>query len=342
MLPELHMVELLDLGEEAPGWAWSRWVSSQAFRWMLMNGHRRVDVAATATMHALHPALDVATLHPEELSEVGTGLAAGNRLVAELALHEFGGLAEFLTAKATPTLLDRCDGVRRWGRAPMRAYLLTGTRRDRLLARDMTDGDEVELLNLGALCDRHDSDFVLGRAVPTSIRPARLFSSRPFDIDPLTARDIGRLGKADTLEWLDVLRDGVEAGRVDPYAFWDGYTPLGSDVAFEPFGSPTDEADAETRGRMKELLAAGLSPEAAEGVLVCEVGLVGVQVSGASVGHAMPHVATVLSQRAVFEAAMRHACGPGTADAWAAIADLVPEPARTRCRALSRRAREAA
>jgi len=45
---------------------------------------------------------------------------------------------------------------------------------------------------------------------------------------------------------------------------------------------------------------------------------------------------------AVFEAAMRHACGPGTADAWAAIADLVPEPARSRARALSRRAREAA
>src|SRR6476469_1531717 len=94
MLPELHMVELLDLGEEAPGWAWSRWVSNQAFRWMLMNGHRRVDVATTATMHALHPALDVATLHPDELREVGTGLAAGNRLVAELALHELGGLAE--------------------------------------------------------------------------------------------------------------------------------------------------------------------------------------------------------------------------------------------------------
>src|SRR6476620_11741116 len=35
MQPEIHTVELLDLGEEAPGWAWSRWASNQAFRWML-------------------------------------------------------------------------------------------------------------------------------------------------------------------------------------------------------------------------------------------------------------------------------------------------------------------
>ena len=348
MVPELDIIELVDLGDEAPSWTWSRWIARVAFRWMLTSlPDQRVDAAVVSTLDALYPHLDLSTMQPDAFRETGTGLVAGNRLTEQLAVYEFGGLAAFLRDKAEPQLIERCDSARRWGHMPMRAYRLAGMRRDRMLAVDLTDGSEVQLLNLGALTDRDYGDHVLGRVVPTEVVPGRLFAARPFDIDAKTARDIGRLGKSDSLEWLGVLRDGVAAGRVDPVVFWDGCTPLGSDIVYQQFHASEaflgDEDDPDNWPRRKQdLVAAGVSPSVADGVMVCEVGLIGVEVSGDKVAAGLPHVASVLSQRAVFQAALQHACRPEHAAGWARIAELVPEPARSRARLLSERALGAA
>ena len=92
----------------------------------------------------------------------------------------------------------------------------------------------------------------------------------------------------------------------------------------------------EPAGRTKDLMDAGLSRDTAEAVGVCEVALIAAEVAPKGLIACGPHVATVIVEPAVFEAAMEHCTTREKRIGWERIADAVPEPARGRCLALAR------
>jgi len=109
--PRLPLLrELVDLGGEAPSWAFARWVVDQAYRWMLMEKDPRVDDAVLSTIATCYPDVDLERPLGLSLGEFGTRLAAGDWLVDQLATYELDGLSDFLTP-ASPT--TSCRGVGR-------------------------------------------------------------------------------------------------------------------------------------------------------------------------------------------------------------------------------------
>ena len=150
-LHRFALKDLVDHGDTAPAWAYSRWCADLAYRSMLLAEDPRVDAAVRYVMAWLYPesvnrVLDDAV----EFKVLGTAIAAGDHLVADLALYEFGGLADYIEERAETGLLDRTDRVQDWAKAPMRVLEFVDFRGCRLVLRDLVDGGEVQALNLGA------------------------------------------------------------------------------------------------------------------------------------------------------------------------------------------------
>jgi hypothetical protein len=150
-LHRFALKDLLDHGDTAPAWAYSRWCADLAYRSMLLAEDPRVDAAVRYVMASLYPQSVIRVFDDEvEFKVLGTALAAGDHLVADLAVYEFGGLADYIDQRAETGLLDRTDRVRDWAKAPVRVFEFVDFRGCRLVLRDLVDGGEVQALNLGA------------------------------------------------------------------------------------------------------------------------------------------------------------------------------------------------
>ena len=332
--------ELVLLGDDAPGWMYSRWCADQSYRWMLLEEDQRTDTAVRQTMIMAHwdrvePILDdeVAFL------ELGSRIAGGDRLCSELATFEYAGLRDFLDVKADPALLDRCDRIGEWAEARMGGFVLEQPVAGALQVRDLAEGATLEVLNLGALSDRAPGAAVIGRLVPISVDPGLMFESRPIDVDLETARQVARaVAAGDPDDWVPVIGDARRDGRL-PYAFSCGRQTLYSSdlVPLEPFEDPGGgSASGPPPGRLVELLDAGLDDYQANGVMVAEVALIVVRVSGADgVASVGPHLAAVMYEPRVFEALQVHCAESEHARGWRLLASGLPEPARSRCLAMA-------
>src|SRR5215211_6828218 len=183
--------ELVILGDDAPPWAYSRWCLDVAYHWMLLERDPRVDDAVRQLMLCTHVDAAMATLDdPVALAELGTRIAAGDRLCQELAVYEYGGLWDFLDVKARPGLIDRCDQIAAWSEQPMNGYVIEDARGPRLHVVDLRTGGEVEVLNIGALTDLDRGAPVIGRLGPISSDPRLMFQGRPIAVDLTTAQGV--------------------------------------------------------------------------------------------------------------------------------------------------------
>ena len=118
--------ELVILGEEAPPWMYSRWCLDLAYRWMLCEADPRTDEAVRQLLVMSHWS-EVQRLPDDDglaLSELGNRILAGDRLCEELALHEYGGIYDFIDVKAQAGLLDRCDHIVEWAVAELGGYVI--------------------------------------------------------------------------------------------------------------------------------------------------------------------------------------------------------------------------
>ena len=170
--------EIADLAEDAPAWVYSRWCIDQAYRWMLMTKDPRVDdmirlVLTVAHLEHVEPLLD----KPTELAEYGTLVAACDWLAEQLCVFTAGGLRDFLELQAAPGLLRRADRVEDWAATTWGIYRLREMHGSVMVVRDLAQDVDVELLNVGAFVEQ--SNVVLGRVVPISVPPFRMFESRP-------------------------------------------------------------------------------------------------------------------------------------------------------------------
>ena len=326
-----NLWELARLGDEAPTWMCSRWAVDQAVRWMLVNEDPRCDDVVRMVVASLHFDAVEPSLHDEvAVREYGTLVAASDWAYRQVATYECGGLRDFLDIRAEQGLLERLDEIDEWERAAVTAYELVSVSDDVLHARRMTDGHEVQLLNLGAASDVGTPSTVVGRVVPISVWPFAMFESRPLHVNRQIAEAVAvRMAGDDDLGWLWELSN----------AYYEGMLPAGSTCGHSTLWStdivPMRPHDAERPvpgevGRMKELRAAGLSEAVASGVCVCEVGLMTASV-GRDVSAVATHVTAVLKDPEVHEALKAHATGPDVAQGWRALAKATPSPVRERC-----------
>jgi hypothetical protein len=346
-LRRYQLRELVIMGDDAPPWAYSRWCLDVAYHWMLFEQDPRVDDAVRQLMLCTHVDATMAALDdPVALAELGTRIAAGDRLCQQLALYEYGGLWDFLDVKAEPGLIGRGDHIAEWSEQPMNGYVIEDACGPRLRVEDLRTGDKVEVLNIGALTDRDRGAPVIGRLGPISSDPGLMFQAAPISVDLTTAQGVAesRGPQDDWPRWVPAVADGAHDGRL-PYAFSCGRPTLYcSDIAVLDVDRADVDTDAlEAPGRLLELRAAGLDDFVANGVMVAEVALIAVTVSGPDAVSAVgPHLASVIVEPRVLDALRVHCTGPEHEHHWDILAAGTVEPVRSRCTELARMCREAA
>lgn len=335
-LHRFNLREIADLGEDAPGWLYSRWCVDQAYRWMLLNADPRTDDTIRMVLVATHlDQVDRLFDDPRAFTEYGTIVAVGDWLARQLCVYTSGGLLDFLDARAEPQLLARTDQVRAWAQAPLGVYRLEERRGSVLVLRDLVHDSQTEVMNLGAFNER-DADHVLGRVVPISQPPFRMFDSRPVSLDQQTAVETAvAMRGPDPFGWLDALSLAREDGRLVRGFSCHQTTLFSSDLVPE---FPTyDPRPTEPTPRMCELLDAGLSEYAVNGVMVAEVALIAATVSDESAAVVASHLSAVLVDSRIFAAVLTHCTAPEHEEAWRTLAACTVSPVRDRCREIAER-----
>lgn len=329
--------DLIDHGDSAPAWAYSRWCADLAYRSMLLAEDPRVDAAVRNVMASLYPDSVTSVLGDEVGFKVlGTVLAAGDPLVADLALYEFGGLADYIDERAEAGLLDRTDRVRDWARTPMGVFEFVDFRGCRLVLRDLVDGGEVQTLNLGAMSEARD-DRLIGRLVPITSEPGLMFAAPPISVDRRTARSAAEAVRtSEPLGWLCELSTALVEGRWEEGFHRTASTWFTSDLPIpEPVIGDAAPADEEA-GRITDLRAKGYSAAVANALAVLEMGLISAGVGDRAAAVVSPHVMAALGTPGTFEAAVTECARPETADTWRMLAAVVPDHVAERCRILAR------
>lgn len=222
--------EIVSLGDAAPTWVYSRWMTLQAYRWLMTSRSQTVDIAVVDVLAQLHRDIPLGTA--EQLFEAGTRIAAGDWVAQQLAVFEYGGLRRFLDTVARPTLTRRADRIQEWALARMAGYRLEGASPDGLVVSDFVDGSTCTVLDLGALTKRDRGTTVIGRLVPIDVEPHLMFESRPLSVDEGTAAAVTSSHldhPGDPRCWLYVLGEACEDGRLAPGFSTGQATPLTSD-----------------------------------------------------------------------------------------------------------------
>lgn len=327
--------DLIDHGDDAPAWAYSRWCVDLAYRSMLMAEDPRPETAVRHVMAALYPDAVGRALKDDDLLFLGTMLAAGDVLVADLALFEMGGLEDYLAEQAKPGLLARTDRIHDWTSARMGAFEVVGLRGCRLVLRSLADGGTVEVLHLAAGCP--PGATVVGRPVPITDEPGLMFARAPVEVDPETAREVADAVRSDVpLGWLFGLSTALEAGRAEEGFHQASATMYTSDLPLEvPLPGIPTSGSAHDAPRITELRARGYSELVANAVAVLELGLMAAQVSDQAAAVVAPHVMAALSTPGAFEAAKVECIAPEHADDWRVLSAVAPEHVARKLRELA-------
>lgn len=338
--------DLLTQGDDAPAWAYSRWVLDLAAQSMLQTEDPRFDVAVEFVVNAMYPATahDLTEFHDELSCRVfATQVAAEDSIAHDIALFEFGGLRDFIEHQAAPKLLDRAEDMTQWADREVHAYAFKDFRGCRLQLEDLVDGEDIEVLNIGAMSDAYD-EWLVGRVVPISAEPGWMFAQRPIAVDEHTARGVATaVRKGTPLGWCTVLGTAVEDGRL-PEGFHCSTTLFTSDLLVPELvvdeGPLADDGphlpgEADYLAMMQ---ARGHSSEVANALGVLELCLTAADIGDHAAAVSAPHVSAALQAHGVFDAALEECTGPDRADAWWVLAGVVPEHLAERTRVLARRA----
>lgn len=328
------MQDLLDHGELAPAWAYSRWCLDLAYRSMLLTQDPRTDAAVRYVLATLYPeSVERAGEDEDEWRMLGTRLAASDDTVQGIALFELGGLADYLREVAEPGLLTRTDRVHEWADASVGVYRLETLQGCRRVLRDLVSGDRVEVLNIGS-ANAGPGDALIGRIVPITDEPGLMFASHPMWVDDQTAQTVAAAVRGgEPLGWLMGLSEAMAERRLPEGFHTTPTTPFTSDLPI-PEVDLHDEKPSEA-GRIVELRAKGHSAEVANALGVLEVGLIAAGVSDNAAAAVAPHVTAALVTPGAFAAAQTECTGPDTADAWRILAGVVPGHLTERCLVLA-------
>lgn len=192
-----RLAQVEQLGPLLPRWAMSRWILEQSLI--------QFDPALRgARQEAMRIAIELRG-GPDELLgvdavDVQTKVMDHDWVHRQLLVYEYGGLARFLHAWATPDLVAGADRIEEWVTAPIRALRLESREPALLTWTELATDEELATPNLGAAVLEQPGDFALARVVPTECGP--MFDGVPLGVAEETADQVA----ADPDAWLDALR----------------------------------------------------------------------------------------------------------------------------------------
>ena len=327
---------LAELGDDSPGWLWSRWLTVQARR-PLWTGSE-----STAPDPALGTALKVAYPHGIDLTR-GDDLSLDVFLASfyerdwvtrQLIVYEYDGLRHLVEDVAGRRLLEDADHPAAWAAAPMGGYRLESDSASggSLELTDLANGQPVEILDLGLAAEHEPGTHFLGRLVPTTTPPGRMFEWRPLQVDPTTARRVA----AHPATWLGVVAEQAATGALPMmFSYLDDDTSMAFDGPDRAWLGllETDDIDRlpTTDGLIDyEDVALAVLPKV---LRIAE--------------HSPEHLVLVrhfaealLLEPGVCEEAREHLGGFRYVLAWRTLAGVLREPARSRCLDLARTRRD--
>jgi hypothetical protein len=325
------LAQLAGLAEEMTPWLWARWAAYQC---------TRAEDAGTESGFITRAALDytLSMFYADEMRaaydegrdpmEVMRNVVGESWVYQQVCTFELGALQEFLDFFADGALAENASWARPWGGAEMRGVRLEAPRDGRLVVTDLSDGREVELLDLGAgtLCE--PGGHLVGRQVPSGVGAGTIFDSAPVVVDEQTAREVA---DSDPGAWITALADAIADGRLDISALEIEDRELVSDVPSKAIldlvTRPADRARVHSEGRDgRDVVGRSaflLLRSAAEGTLTD--------------ADNSPYVAAAVLQPPAYDEALGKLVTPGQPSRWLRWAALVPDPARGRLTRLAER-----
>ncbi|QNN52319.1 hypothetical protein [Nocardioides mesophilus] len=326
---------LAEVGDDAPGWLWARWLTVQARR-PLWTGSE-----STGPDPALETALKVAYPHGIDLSHSDVlsldvfvaSLYERDWVTRQLIVYESGGLGHLVDELAGPRLLEHADQPAAWVSAPMGGYRLeSDSAGGSLMLTDLADGQPVEILDLGLAMEHAPGTHLLGRLVPTRTPPGRMFEWRPLRVDPMTARKVA----ANPATWLEVVAEQAATGALPMmFSYLDDDTSMAFDIADRSWLGllETDDID-------RIPTTDGLIDYADVALAVLPRVLWVAEHSPEHLGAVRHYAEALLLEPGVCEEAREHFGGFSDVPAWRALAGVLREPARSRCLELARSQRD--
>jgi hypothetical protein len=317
---------LAELGDDAPGWLWSRWLTVQARRPLWTGGD------AAAPNPALETALKAAYPHGIDPARMGDfspdvflpSLYERDWVTRQLVVYEYGGLRHLVEELAGPRLLERADHPAAWVGAPMGGYRLESDSDagGLLELTDLADGHRVEILDLGLAAEHEPGTCFLGRLVPTSTPPGRMLEWRPLPVDAGTARKVA----AQPATWLEVVAEQAAAGVLPMMFSYQDDTSMAFDCADRSWLGLLDTEDIEllptTDGLIDfEDVALAVLPKVlriAENV-------------PEHLGIVRHFAEALLLEPGLVEGARERFGGFRHAVAWSVLSGVLRDPARSRC-----------
>ena len=322
-----HLHEIRDLGGDAPGWVWSRWVLEQAHRWLYLSKDERLQDAAFLAYLNVYRDVDPEMPLGRDPATFAADVMAKDWMCRQLALYEMGGLAGYLDEMAQTPLLRGCDRILGWPAAKMGAFRIEAAAAGTATLADLATGESREVLNLGCLAEGLGA-CVVGRLVPIRCEPGWVFESRPRAVSDAVADEVAdavleeaslRTTGRGLAGWTQVLGDAVAAGEMRwPLETTACLTTLSSDLMPYIWSAPVGE----------------LAESAFE---VCQESLEAAAHGQRWAVRAGPYMSAVLVDSRVYAAAGEHLTQPRYAEAWRALASNTHDPVRSRCLALAER-----
>ena len=202
-----RLLQIVRFGPILPRWAISRWILEQALIHL-------DPVLRPAHEEAMRIAIDLrgglSALAGADPIDAQVKVMDHDWVHRQLLLYDYGGLARFLEAGATPDLIAGGDSIAEWCDAPLRAMRLEARAPSVLRWTDIATGDELVVPNLGAAVLESPGEHVLARVVPTETGP--MFDGVPLGVAEATARTVAE----EPAEWVRALR--LVAGTEDYFS----------------------------------------------------------------------------------------------------------------------------
>jgi len=314
---------LSDLGPAAPAWLWSRWMTIQARRPVWSGCGDGPDPALDLTLDRVYPyGVDPSRMDDFAPEAFAMTIHERDWVHRQLTVYELGGLDE-VVRRGSDRLLSGADQPDSWARAPMRGLRLESGGGEHARLVDLATRDVVEVLDLG-IKESYPGEHVIGRLVPTTTAPGVMFEWMPLSVDETTAGMVAEQpGK-----WLDTLAERARSRALPVmFSYLDDDTSMTADLPVRCWMALLEEEDI---GQLP--LVRGLIDYDDIAMFVLDKIMRIAQATVPLLGHARHYAEMLLLEPGLADRIGDRYGGPRHAVAWAALAGVVREPARSRCR----------
>jgi hypothetical protein len=322
----MRLALLAELGEDAPAWLVSRWLTLQARRPLSSgaDGSARDDVFERVVEIAYPHGVETARMQGLSMSVFLAFLLERDWVMRQLVVYEDGGLRRLVRAGASRTLLARADDPEAWVQARMSGFRLGPEREGCLQVTDLGDGQVLDLVDLGLGFEHPPGQHVLGRVVPTRTSPGRMFEWRPLPVDGETAALVAN----DPERWTQILARQARSLELPCcFSLMDDDTDMLTDLPLHPW---IGLLEAEQIGALPS--EDGLISYDDVALVVLERLVVAFGTVGFVPSLMPPVLWSMLLQPGMDGAVRERLTGMRFQRGWSVIAEAVFEPAKSRCR----------